>query len=240
MGMSRKTDIQNLIFKHTRHLQKLKEEQALKGQDAEPDLLIEIEDIETQLAQLQAELAALVNESEAMATTPVSETKGTKMSEEDKPKEGNIHFGDHATIRGDVFTGGKRVIHTGGGAYIEGSVNTDGGDFVGRDQIKISGLSAADVAKLFEPIYARIEARSNTSSEDKADLKTDVQELQAEVTKGDKADESFLSRRLRNIQRMAPDILEVITATLTNPLAGFSTVVTKVAQRMKESVNGSL
>ena len=28
----------------------------------------------------------------------------------------------------------KRVIHTGGGAYVEGNVNTGGGDFVGRDK----------------------------------------------------------------------------------------------------------
>jgi hypothetical protein len=233
--MPRKTDLQQLIINYTRRLQKLKEQQALKGQNTEPDLLIEIEDIETQLAQLQAELATLPDEIEQAATTQVRETKGTKMSDEDKPKEGGIHFGDRTTIHGDVFTGGKRAINTGGGAYIEGSVSTGGGDFVGRDQVKTSGLSAADVAKLFEPIYARIEARPNTSSEDKADLKTDVQELQVEVTKGDKADESFLSRRLRNIQRMAPDILEVVTATLTNPLTGFSSVVTKVAQRMKES-----
>lgn len=237
--MSRKTDIQNLLITHTRRLQKLKEQQALKGQDTEPDLLLEIEDIETQLAELQAELATLPDESEPAATTPVSETKGTKMGDEDKPKEAGIHFGDQATVHGDVFTGGKRIINTGGGAYIEGSVNTGGGDFVGRDQIKSAGLSAADIAKLFEPIYARIEARPNTDPGDKADLQTDVQELQAEVAKGDKADESFLSRRLRNLQRVAPDILEIVTATLTNPLAGFSAVVTKVAQRMKESAGSS-
>lgn len=38
-------------------------------------------------------------------------------------------------INGPVLTGNNsRVIHTGGGAYVEGSVATGGGDFVGRDQ----------------------------------------------------------------------------------------------------------
>jgi len=66
-----------------------------------------------------------------------------------------------------------------------------------------------------------------------------VQELQAEVAKGDEADEDFLARRLRNIQRMAPDILEVALATLSNPAVGFGLAVKKVAQRMKESAESS-
>ncbi len=38
-------------------------------------------------------------------------------------------------ISGTVMTGhNSRVIHTGGGAYVEGGVSTGGGDFVGRDQ----------------------------------------------------------------------------------------------------------
>jgi hypothetical protein len=221
MAMSRKTDIQNLVINHTRRLQKLKEQQALKGHAADPHLLIEIEDVEVQLAQLQAELASLANEAEPALTSPAGEAKRVHTSNEEKPKIG------------------KRVINTGGGAYIEGSVHTGGGDFVGRDQVKTSRLSAADVVKLFEPIYARIEARPNTSREDKADLKADVQELQAEMTKGEKADESLLSRRLRNIQRMAPDIWEVVIATLTNPLAGFSAMITRVAQQMKATRSDS-
>jgi len=35
---------------------------------------------------------------------------------------------------GDVFTGGKREIDTGGGPYIEGDVNVHGGDFVAGDK----------------------------------------------------------------------------------------------------------
>lgn len=38
-------------------------------------------------------------------------------------------------INGPVLTGrNNRIVHTGGGAYVEGTVSTGGGDFVGRDQ----------------------------------------------------------------------------------------------------------
>jgi hypothetical protein len=161
------------------------------------------------------------------------------MSIEEKSEEGGIHFGGQTEVQGDVFTGGKRIIKTGGGAYVEGNVDTGGGDFVGRDQVNTAGLSAEEVAALFERMYATIEARPNTSPEDKADLKAEVQEIEVEVKKGDEADETFLARRLRNLKRMAPDILDVVVATLANPAAGFSAVVNKVAQRLKELTSGS-
>ncbi len=47
-------------------------------------------------------------------------------------------------------------------------------------------------------------------------------------------DESFLSRRFRNIARVAPDILDVVVATLTNPLAGLGLVATKIAEKARE------
>ncbi|MCH8876164.1 MAG: hypothetical protein IIA89_05000 [Chloroflexi bacterium] len=136
-----------------------------------------------------------------------------------------------------ILEGGKRVIHTGGGAYVQGQVSTGGGDFVGRDQIKTTsetvGLSAAEVAELFKPLYATIESRPNTSSTDVADLNVELHELQDEIAEGETANEESLARRLRNFQRMAPDILDVVLATLANPVAGFGEVVKKVVGKMK-------
>lgn len=57
--MSRQDDLQNLITENTRRLQKLKVQQARKGIDTDPHILLEIEDIEETIAQLQAELAEL-------------------------------------------------------------------------------------------------------------------------------------------------------------------------------------
>ena len=73
----------------------------------------------------------------------------------------------------------KRVINTGGGAYVEGEVDINSGDFVGRDQYN-AGLKPEDVKPLFEPIISQIESRPDTQPEDKADLKTDLEEIQGQ------------------------------------------------------------
>lgn len=213
--MSRRVEIQKLLAIHHRRLQKLREQQALYGISVEPRVLIEIEDTEAEVERLQAELAALPETDEPQTAFPTGGTGSPGPQ------------------------GGVRYINTGGGAYIEGAITTGGGDFVGRDKTRTVGLSAADVAALFAPIYERIEGRPGTGPEDKADLKSDLGDVEAEVKKGDRADETVLSRRLRNIQRMAPDILEVVVATLTGPLAGLSAVARKVAERMRASAGES-
>jgi hypothetical protein len=128
-----------------------------------------------------------------------------------------------------------REIRTGGGSYIEGKVDTGGGDFVGRDQYKTTSSGTAEAAALFEKIFTAIDEHSRLNPVEKEDLKSQVEEVKAEAAKGDQADESFLSRRLRNIQRMAPDILDVVLATLGNPAAGFGLAVRKIAERIKGS-----
>ncbi len=149
-----------------------------------------------------------------------------------------------------------KKINTNGGAYIGGNVNTGGGDFVGRDK-KITvgqsgvhiggnvnnsnivtgnnnavGSTIAQKAEYIHNLYAKIESRPNTDPLDKEDLKSALAEIVEEDNKGENADESFIARRLRNIQRIAPDILEVALATIADPAAGFGMVAKKVAERM--------
>ncbi len=127
---------------------------------------------------------------------------------------------------------------------IGGGVHVERGDFVGRDKnvsVGAGGIivqgdaeinsQAALQKELFESILKRIEERPNTPPADADDLKANVQEFKAEADKGEQADESFLGRRLRNIQRIAPDIGEVMLATIANPAAGFAMIVKKVAER---------
>jgi translation elongation factor EF-1alpha len=87
--------------------------------------------------------------------------------------------------------------------------------------------------ELLENIYIIIDDHPELDAIAKDDLKTDVQEIQKEDVKGGDVDETFIARRLRNIQRMAPDILDVVLATIGNPTAGFSMITKKVADRMK-------
>jgi hypothetical protein len=62
-----------------------------------------------------------------------------------------------------------------------------------------------------------------------------VEAIEQEVAKPDEqVDVSFLEERFRNLRRMAPEILEIVTTTLANPLAGFGVIVTKVAKKWSE------
>lgn len=148
------------------------------------------------------------------------------------------------------------TIHTAGGAYVGGRVETSGGDFVGHDQTKITGDGSAlgdhphttvvkqtadpeAIARAFGELYTRIEARPETPSAQKDDLKAELEEVKEEIAKGEAADEGFIARRLRNVGRMAPDILEVVLAALTNPAAGLGLVAKKVAERIRAETAGT-
>jgi len=119
---------------------------------------------------------------------------------------------------------------------ISGNVNVAGGNITTHQTT--TGLNAADIKQLFESLYTAIDSHTSTLPAAKEDLKAEVQEIQATVTeaakKNEKVDESFLARRLRNIARMAPDILDVVVATLANPLAGLGIAVKKIAEKAKE------
>jgi hypothetical protein len=165
----------------------------------------------------------------------IDNSKKTKSQQErttmsDQGRSGGVNIGSNAKISGDVTGRDKKtVVNTGGGAYVGGNVSVSGGGkFVGRDDNSTTGLSAKEVAQLFDSIYQKIDAKPDLKPSDKEDLKADVQDVQAEVAKGEEADESFLERRLRSIKRMAPDILETIAATLADPKAGLALVIRKV------------
>ena len=76
----------------------------------------------------------------------------------------------------------KKKIDTGGGAYVgdHARVEVSGGDFVGRDQVKVTGLGPDEIAARFQALYAAVENRPDTPPEDKADLIADT--LNIEVT----------------------------------------------------------
>lgn len=60
-----------------------------------------------------------------------------------------------------------------------------------------------------------------------------VGEIAPEVAKGDAANTDFLRERFENLAKMGPDILDVVTTTLTNPAAGVAMTVKKIAERAR-------
>jgi hypothetical protein len=126
-----------------------------------------------------------------------------------------------------------------GGSLIGGNVVIrDRSEFVGRDKT-VTQTSVDRSRSEFQVVYQQVAARPDTSPAQRADIEAEVRDIEAEAAQGDQADESFLMRRLRSLERMAPDILEVVLATLGNPAAGFGMVASKVAKKIAEGSEGA-
>lgn len=128
-----------------------------------------------------------------------------------KKGSGALHAGDHSVVVGGNVQGSNIIV---------GNNNVAARRSIG-----------------FERIYQYVEAHPALTSTEKDDVKAELQEVEQEVQKGGKADETFLARRFRNIQRMAPDIVDVAFETLKNPISGAATVVQKIARKMAEEAN---
>jgi hypothetical protein len=114
---------------------------------------------------------------------------------------------------------------------IGGNFHTGKGDLIGHDNINID----LDKKRLVEFVYNEIEKKQQLATDEKTDLKQDVKELHGEFSKNEGIDESFVKRRLKNISKMAPDILDIILTTVASPTAGFSKVAMKIAEKIKSS-----
>ncbi|RME87387.1 MAG: hypothetical protein D6770_09455 [Anaerolineae bacterium] len=127
--------------------------------------------------------------------------------------------------RDQRLTAGDRSVVVGGNVSDSTIITGDG--------------NVVDSPMAFRAVYRAIDSHPSLPEEDRQDLKAEVRELEREVAKGDQADETFLARRLRNIKRIAPDILDVVIATMANPAAGFGMVAKKVADRMAAEANAA-
>jgi len=125
-------------------------------------------------------------------------------------------------------------VNSGGGPVFMDKVDNRKGNISGSRTSNTNGLNIDDVSKLFNSLYEAIDQHSMLSKTDKSDLKVEIQEIRQELTKKNQADEGFVMRRLRNIGRMAPDILQVTLATITNPIAGFGVIAKKIAEKVNQ------
>ena len=134
---------------------------------------------------------------------------------EKKQKTSKIHTGDNSIAIGGSVSGSNVVL---------GNNNT-------------VTNQALNISVVFSPIYRAVDENPKLSPAEKADVKAEITDVEKEIQKGDQADESGVTRHLRNIQRMAPDILDVAVATLGNPLAGLGMVAKKIAEKMAGELN---
>jgi hypothetical protein len=87
--------------------------------------------------------------------------------------------------------------------------------------------------ELFTQVYQLIDARKKFSQRKKEDLKAEMAEVEKAI-KEPKVDEDFVSRRLRNIGRMAPDIMELALTAILNPAAVPPLIGQKIAAKARE------
>ena len=131
-------------------------------------------------------------------------------------------------INGDIVGGDK---------INAGDISGTGINVGSGDQTIHTGPSETEIANLFKPIYQQIESRPEDSDLDKEEMVETVKKIEHEVIKGKEANQNKLQRWLQTLGQMAPDILEVVTATLLNPAAGIAAVVRRVAAKAKEEAS---
>jgi hypothetical protein len=94
------------------------------------------------------------------------------------------------------------------------------------------------IENIFAPVYRAVDEHPTLAPELKEDVKAEIKDVEKEIKNGEQADESGMMRHLRNVGRMAPDILDVVVATLANPAAGLGMVAKKIAQKMADEPKG--
>ncbi len=83
----------------------------------------------------------------------------------------------------------------------------------------------------FKVVYKKIEERDPVSNVDKSEVVSIVKNIEAEVSGENEVNPTKLEGWLRFLGEMAPDILDVVIKTLTNPLLGISETAHKIAAR---------
>jgi hypothetical protein len=137
-----------------------------------------------------------------------------------KPKDNRSQRqigGDQNVIRGNIS--GSGVIVQGRGAQVSVQQNSAAND--------------KELSALFDRLYEAIQTRPPDPNVDKEEISETVQKIEQEVKKGDQANESKLKRWLETLNNMAPDILDVILASLDGPGSGLRAVLKKVAQHAR-------
>jgi hypothetical protein len=100
------------------------------------------------------------------------------------------------------------------------------------------GVSGESLAMLFAPLYRQLEANPALLPLDREDVAAEVTELaataQAAVKEDRLPDESFVRRRLKNIEALAPDLIDTIATTAAQPVAGVKEVWAKIVAKARE------
>jgi hypothetical protein len=139
-----------------------------------------------------------------------------------------VHVG--GANHGSIVTAPQTNIHTGGGAYIGGSVQVNGGHFIGRDWVQ-AGATASDLAALLAPLQAALAAHAPPAAQ--PELQAQVAKLQASLathSHGQPVDDGALARIVKGLADKVPEAAAALVALFAKPvLEGVAGPVTKFA-----------
>ena len=79
----------------------------------------------------------------------------------------------------------------------------------------------------------RFKAKGMTCRNCEKIIEKQVKKIETEAAKGGAADKGRLGRWLKTLANMAPDIVEVMAASLGWPVAGFTAVFKKIVERAR-------
>ena len=123
------------------------------------------------------------------------------------------------------------------GENVVGSIDASGHAKVDVSQSSVHKTEDANFEKLFELLEERIKARPEDPNVDKREIQEQVKQIKAEAAQGENANQNKLERWIRTLAGMAPDVVDVMVASLGGPISGITAVIQKIAARVKaESV----
>jgi len=137
-------------------------------------------------------------------------SKKSKVARKKKPESG-----------GDVI----RIQNVGAGAAVAAGR--------GAKASVISNESLSAIVEWMTQINKEVDSLPDISQAEKEDLKQQVEKIGDEAQKGSKAEVGRLEKLINTLNVMAPDIFDVVIATLANPLVGIGLVIKKIGDKAK-------
>jgi hypothetical protein len=128
----------------------------------------------------------------------------------------------------------KSGLSAGNGSIVIGG-SVDRSNIVMGNNNTVSNQSV-NIAPLFETIYHFVETHPKLQAGKKQDAIEELKEIQAALEEP-KPDENFITRRFRNLKRMAPEIVEIAFETLKNPVGGVAEIIKRISKKMAEDAN---
>jgi Skp family chaperone for outer membrane proteins len=118
-----------------------------------------------------------------------------------------------------------------------GMINASGRAQVKVDQ-KVIHQATPEMDRLFQRVNRELETRLAQADPKAEKVQEQAKRIEKEAARGEKADPAKLESWLVKLARMAPDILDVMLASLAGPVTGFTAVFKKIAERAKVSSTG--